>query len=1117
MASQDDSLKIAAEIVDKFSGPLKDMQRSLRALSGTATIAHKEGARHAKEHEHRIGELRKEFIESGRQVRELFVPALASIGIAGFSAAEGIKKIAESIVDFGQSARSLTYLSRQTGLTVDQLRELEALAPRIGSSANEMSRGLGAFAEHMEKLRRMAQLPGGIGIAEQAHEIAQAMGVAGPRARQFEFDVQRLMRNMQGRGRFEQLEQIEQFLDRIQDFSQKRAFLRAFGLDENLANAKNFQDFKAQIEDIHKRLGEMTDEERQRGLRAAEGFDHLRESLDKLKESVGAGLADQMAQITNGMADFVSQHGKDIAEFFEDVAKWIKEADWSGFAKDVREAATGINTAAEAMGGWKTVIEGLIVLRLSGWLFGILTPLRALAGLTAPSWLLGLPALAAAAAALRKEFGEPAEKKQLEDFDKLHPGRKLEDMPGLTDEQRKNLKDLYGGRGRLTTPPAPLPTSPLPPSGFSPNGEGFELPGIQRERFLEPERSAGISLIRASYQPGAGIAQGSIDQRLEGAVERGSRRGIYDGLWDFLRGQPEKGGAAGGVAAVKAAYSPGGGVEGTGTGTGGGAAGAGGSANAPAGGAAPRGFPSLPGMRGFRVPGFGGAGGIQLPRMPGLGGGSTPASGGTGGGAGTTRQWDIPSIPAGAGGDVADRLKGAGINLPPELEAKIRKGQPITGDDLKGLPQGDLDKAGQMLGKPLYHDVSRPGPGGGDATAFDKMFAGTALQGHWPDIAAAAEKYGADPTLMGAIMAQETGRGQHITGNNVAGLMRGMNKERFASLQEGIDVAGQRIARNWQRGGGTLEGMRDVYAPLGAANDPRGLNKNWLPGVRKFRDELAAKPAAPAGGNIFHRYESHLGGADEAPVTGDVRPGAPIAPGAVTAVGGVPPQAFIMHHTSGRGSIEGLRETLRQRGLGVEYGMDREGNISQIGGPGAANIMRGWGPKGQGLSNRNIVGMEVIARNNRDVTEKQIRSAQEFIRKNYPNTPVFGHGEVNPGHKEADEGMAIVGAIRKERAERLMADKHAPGPAAGLGLHGHDLRRHFGHPQQRAEFPNLLGDARRAGLLAPQKHQVEGNASVSVDFKNMPRGVTPSAKASGLFTEVRMNRGRAMPLANQEG
>jgi hypothetical protein len=126
------------------------------------------------------------------------------------------------------------------------------------------------------------------------------------------------------------------------------------------------------------------------------------------------------------------------------------------------------------------------------------------------------------------------------------------------------------------------------------------------------------------------------------------------------------------------------------------------------------------------------------------------------------------------------------------------------------------------------------------------------------------------------------------------------------------------------------------------------------------------------------------------------------------------PQAFIFHHTGGGGTIEGVRSTLRQRGLGAQYVMDRDGNIMQIGGPGSSHMLPGWGI-GAGLNNGNTVGMEVIAKNNKDVTPQQIKAAQAFIAQNYPHLPIYGHGEVNPGHKEADEGMAIVNAIRSSR------------------------------------------------------------------------------------------------------
>lgn len=131
--------------------------------------------------------------------------------------------------------------------------------------------------------------------------------------------------------------------------------------------------------------------------------------------------------------------------------------------------------------------------------------------------------------------------------------------------------------------------------------------------------------------------------------------------------------------------------------------------------------------------------------------------------------------------------------------------------------------------------------------------------------------------------------------------------------------------------------------------------------------------------------------------------------------------AFIVHHTGGRGTPEGVQNTLRDRGLGVEYIMDREGNITHAGDRGSAHMLKGWGA-GEGLSNRNTVGMEVIAKDNNDVTPAQIASGKAFIDKNYSGIPVYGHGEVNPGHKEADEGMGIVNAVRGGR-QRAATDK----------------------------------------------------------------------------------------------
>lgn len=114
--------------------------------------------------------------------------------------------------------------------------------------------------------------------------------------------------------------------------------------------------------------------------------------------------------------------------------------------------------------------------------------------------------------------------------------------------------------------------------------------------------------------------------------------------------------------------------------------------------------------------------------------------------------------------------------------------------------------------------------------------------------------------------------------------------------------------------------------------------------------------------------------------------------------------------------------------------MDRDGTIYSYAGQGSPHIRPNdqYGGIAPGLTNTNALGMEVVAKDNNDVTPAQIASAQKFIADNYPNTPIYGHGEVNPGHKQATEGMAIVSAIRNDRG-MAVASTPTTRPSVSLG------------------------------------------------------------------------------------
>jgi hypothetical protein len=131
------------------------------------------------------------------------------------------------------------------------------------------------------------------------------------------------------------------------------------------------------------------------------------------------------------------------------------------------------------------------------------------------------------------------------------------------------------------------------------------------------------------------------------------------------------------------------------------------------------------------------------------------------------------------------------------------------------------------------------------------------------------------------------------------------------------------------------------------------------------------------------------------------------------------PAAVIIHHTGEGGGVDGTINTFNQRGYPAQYIMDRDGSVVQTLPEGYAGrqIKNGWGEKGAGLTNANTIGIEVSALNDADVTPEQIGAAQAFVpwlQQKYGIDPssVFGHGEVNPGHKEATEGLTIANLLR---------------------------------------------------------------------------------------------------------
>lgn len=107
-----------------------------------------------------------------------------------------------------------------------------------------------------------------------------------------------------------------------------------------------------------------------------------------------------------------------------------------------------------------------------------------------------------------------------------------------------------------------------------------------------------------------------------------------------------------------------------------------------------------------------------------------------------------------------------------------------------------------------------------------------------------AEEYNIDWKIAVSISAWETGywtSNLYHNKNNIGGLYcKGFLE--YESLDAGIDAFVSNLKRNYfDLGLDTLEEIQKKYCPIGAANDPTGLNKNWLGGVTKIYNSLENK------------------------------------------------------------------------------------------------------------------------------------------------------------------------------------------------------------------------------------------------------------------------------------
>jgi cell wall-associated NlpC family hydrolase len=131
---------------------------------------------------------------------------------------------------------------------------------------------------------------------------------------------------------------------------------------------------------------------------------------------------------------------------------------------------------------------------------------------------------------------------------------------------------------------------------------------------------------------------------------------------------------------------------------------------------------------------------------------------------------------------------------------------------------------------------------------------------------AESRRVGLDPRFLVAIAGSETSFGTYGPSqgiHNPFGMGPGIV---YPSWADGIRAAAQNLGGSIYLGDGrvTVVAIRDRWAPAGAANDPTGLNSNWVRNVSTYYADLGGDPS----GSVFPGHAAPPGAVAPAAATG---------------------------------------------------------------------------------------------------------------------------------------------------------------------------------------------------------------------------------------------------------
>ncbi|WP_342106291.1 hypothetical protein [Methylobacterium sp. SI9] len=349
--SQDEALRMVAEVVDKSTGPLKGIREMLRGVA-------REGKEHTETITRGMGRLESGMKGAASTATSVLSPALATVGITGLTLGATIAGIGAALRNFGGSAKELGTLSRDTGIAASTLREVQGVLNAVGVDAGTSGQALQKFAEEARLAHR------GFG---PLMEFLRRQGRDESGRAYFNGLANDIMRSKDaGDAYMKALKGLEGIKDPVERRIYAENILK-LGDAARLADGR-LGSLDDQIARFRRNNGVVTDQDIKDAEAYARAMDALQGTMGKLYNAVARELTPSLTAAATALKGFMDDQRNGvqsgIVSTIQDIKSELAKIDWAQAGKDslafFRETTALAGTLARDL---HTIVEAMRLLR----------------------------------------------------------------------------------------------------------------------------------------------------------------------------------------------------------------------------------------------------------------------------------------------------------------------------------------------------------------------------------------------------------------------------------------------------------------------------------------------------------------------------------------------------------------------------------------------------------------------------------------------------------------------------------------------------------------------------------------------------------------------------------